>query len=247
MTTSPIIKLQELKVTCGACSLSHLCLPHGLEPEEVDLLDQMIEHKFKLERGDALFRIGNAHRAIYAVRSGSFKTFLVTPEGSEQVTGFYFPGELLGLDGFGDDQHQCQAVALETATVCALTLNDFERLCCDLASLRRQLLSLMGREIHQDHLILMALGQMKGEERLATFLLSLSERFRKRGFSPFEFNLPMPRHDLANYLGLAVETLSRMFSKMQEDGLIHANRRLIKIVDMSQLRAMAHLECRDDR
>ncbi len=247
MTTSPIIKLQDLRVSCSACSLTHLCLPHGLDADEIEILNQLIEHKFKLERGEALFRIGNAHRALYAVRSGSFKTFMVTPEGAEQVTGFYFPGELLGLDGFGDDQHHCQAIALETSTVCALTLQDFDRLCCNLTSLRHQLLSLMGREIHHDHQILMALGQMKGEERLATFLLNLSERFRKRGCSAHEFNLSMPRHDLANYLGLAVETLSRMFSKMQEDGIIHANRRLIRIVDMERLRAMAQLERRQER
>lgn len=210
------------------------------------MLENMVQHKPRLERGENLYRAGSRLKALYTVRSGSFKTVMLTRDGAEQVTGFHFPGELLGLDGFNDERHGCTAVALESATVCAITMDDFASLCGKIANLRRQLMHLVGREINQDHEILMALGQMKGEERLATFLLNLSRRLEERGFSPSEFNLTMTRHDLANYLGLAVETLSRMFSRMQEDHVLSANRRHIKILDEPRLKVLAHHCCRNN-
>jgi CRP/FNR family transcriptional regulator len=239
-SASITLKFEGSKISCGSCSLSQLCLPHGLEAQELDTLDGIIHHKPQIDRNSVLFHNGTPLKALYAVRSGSFKTYRSTSDGSEQITGFYFPGELLGLDGFGDNAHRCTAQALESSSVCSLPIQDFENLCCQIGGLRRQLMHLIGSEINQDHEILMTLGQMKGEERLAAFLSNLSLRLQKRGFSASEFNLSMPRHDLANYLGLAVETLSRMFSRMQDEGILSVNRRNIHILDHSRLRTLAH-------
>ncbi|HHJ20697.1 MAG TPA: fumarate/nitrate reduction transcriptional regulator Fnr [Gammaproteobacteria bacterium] len=242
---TPIHDFNQLKVSCGACSLTDICLPHGLNPEEQEILDTLIQHKPSLKRGESLFHAGDPLKCIYAVRSGSFKTFINTADGAEQITGFYLPGELIGLDGLGHDQHRCGSLALESSSVCAMNMDEFEEVCSQIGNLRRQLLRLIGKEINQDHESLLALGQLKGEERLATFLLSLGKRYQERGFSAAEFNLSMPRHDLANYLGLAVETLSRMFSKLQDDGVLSAKRRNIRILDEQRLRKLAHWQCRN--
>ena len=241
LNSAPVtLKFEGSKVSCGACSLSRLCLPHGLGVDELDTLNEIVHHKPQVERNTILFRSGASLKGLYAVRSGSFKTYRSTSDGAEQITGFYFPGELLGLDGFGDNIHRCTAQALESSSVCTLTMHDFENLCCKISGLRRQLMHLIGAEINQDHETLMTLGQLKGEERLAAFLNNLSLRLEQRGFSANEFNLSMPRHDLANYLGLAVETLSRMFSRMQDEGILTANRRNIHILDWNKLRILAH-------
>lgn len=237
-----VINIRELKVSCSACSLAQICLPHGLNQQEIAELDQLILHKPRIETGESLFRSGDPMHHLFAVRSGGFKTVLTSSEGAEQITGFYISGELMGLDGFGDDVHQCSAVALETSTVCAIDIDELEQLSARAKGLRRQLRHLIGAEINHDHRSLLSLGQLKGEERLAAFLLDISGRLKKRGFSPYEFNLPMPRHDLANYLGLAVETLSRMFSRMVEAGLIKTNRRQIKLINIETLCELAQCE-----
>ncbi len=242
MPIHPLHKLSEIKVSCQSCSLSDLCLPHGLKQQEMDRLEELIDHHDRFEKDSHLYRAGDKMHGLYAVRSGSFKTFISTHDGAEQITGFHLPGELLGLDGFADDHHNCNAVALETSTVCELGMEEFEDICCEIKSIRKQVLHLMGNEINNEHQLMMALGQMKGEERLATFMLSLSKRFSARGFSKTEFNLSMARHDVANYLGLAVETLSRMFSKLDHDGVLQVSRRNVQITDMAQLHKLAHQE-----
>lgn len=232
----------DLRVSCSSCSLSELCLPHGLDADELAQLDALIKHKPTIEKGQTLFRAGETLKAVHAIRSGSFKTVVLTNSGSEQITGFYLPGELVGLDGLGENMHKCTAIALESSTTCALEMTDLESLCCSMLGLRRQMFHLIGNEINHDHDILLALGQMKGEERLAAFLLSLSKRLEQRGFSPVDFNLSMPRHDIANYLGLAVETLSRIFSRLQDEKILKTNRRYIHILDPEALRRLAHAE-----
>ena len=238
-----IVKFSEIKVSCSSCSLSELCLPRGLNPDELDELDHAIEHKHQCDRDDYLYRAGEPLKAIYAIRSGSFKATALTSEGAEQVVGFYLPGELLGLDAFADQEHTCNVIALESSSVCELPFPEFELLCGRLSGLRRQLMHLVGREISTGHHSLLALGQMSAEERLATFLMSLSKRFAARGFSATEFNLSMPRHDLANYLGIAVETVSRLFTRLQDDGLISVNRRFVSILDVEKLSQLAHERC----
>lgn len=237
-----VINIRELKVSCSDCSLAEICLPHGLNQEEINELDGLILHKPRVEQGDVLFRSGDPMQHLYTVRSGAFKAVLSSNEGAEQITGFYLSGELMGLDGFGNDVHQCTVVALETSTVCAINIDELEKLCARAPGLRRQMRHLIGAEINHDHRNLLAMGQLKGEERLAAFLLNISQRLKKRGFSPYEFNLPMARHDLANYLGLAVETLSRMFSRMIDAGLIETSRRHVKLLNTKALCELAQYD-----
>ncbi len=239
---APLIEL-DLKVSCAKCSLSALCLPHGLTDDEMDHLERVVIHKPTVQAGEALYFAGDEYRGLCAVRSGSFKTVLTTPDGAEQITGFYLPGELLGLDGLGNDRYRCSAIALETSSVCEIRKEDFKAMCRQVPNLQTQILHLMGDKFSQDQERLLALGQLKGEERIATFLLSMGTRLKTRGFSSTRFNLTMARHDLANYLGLAVETLSRMLSHLQEDGVIAVNRRSIEILDEARIRELAHHEC----
>lgn len=244
---APPIELNKLQVSCSSCSLASLCLPYGLDNTELQTLENIIQHKPVLEKNDIQYHAGDKQQAIYAVRSGAFKTIMTTSDGAEQITGFYLPGELLGLDGLGNGIYQCTATALETSSLCELRIEKFDDIFQNIRGLRTQLLHLIGEEISSDHQKLLAMGQLKGEERIATFLLSLGNRFAKRGFSPRIFNLPMPRHDLANYLGLAVETLSRMLSHLQKEGVISVKQRNITITDMNAIRVLAHCERLDEK
>lgn len=235
------------EISCGACSLINLCLGKGLEQTDLDKLDQVIEKKTQYDNDEFLFHSGDAMSSVYAVRSGMVKTLITTEGGAEQITGFHLPGELVGLDGFGCDEHLCNAVALGTTTVCELKVDSFEWACENINGLRSQLLRMIGKELNYEQGMLMALGQMKADERLATTLLSLSGRYKQRGFSALEFNLSMPRHDLANYLGLAPETLSRIFSKMHEEGVLDVRGRDLRILDMPKMRKLAHCSKCNDR
>jgi CRP/FNR family transcriptional regulator len=178
------------------------------------------------------------------VKSGSIKTSLSTLDGEEQILGFYLPGDLIGFDAFANSKHSCDAQALEDTFVCELGMESFHELCGSIASMRNGMMRQVGMEIGREHQLLLTLGQMRTEERLATFLTGISERNQSRGFSGREFYLPMPRHDLANYLGMAVETLSRMFSRLQDDGIISVNHRLIAILAPERLKGLGHHQCR---
>lgn len=246
--STPIValNLHKQSISCEKCSLSSLCLPHGLDTGELEKLEEIIEHKPLLEKGDVQYHAGDKHIALYAVRTGAFKTVMTTSGGAEQITGFYLPGELLGLDGLGSDAYICSAIALESASLCELKMESMNDICKNLSGLRGQLMHLIGGEISHDHQKLLVMGQLKGEERIAAFLLGLGHRFGKRGFSQSDFNLPMARHDIANYLGLAVETLSRMLSSLQKRGVISVKQRNITILDMDAMRVLAHQECHPD-
>lgn len=244
MKTVPIQTAKKSAVACHNCSLSELCLPRGLNREELELLENAINKTVKIKKKDYLFRRDDQQYSIYAVKAGAVKTALSTPDGEEQILGFYLPGDLLGFDAFANNRHTCDAQALDDTLVCELNMDSFQELCGKLSSMRGQMMRQIGAEIEREHMLLLTLGQMRTEERLATFLSSLSERNKERGFSCTEFNLPMARHDLANYLGMAVETLSRMFSRLQDDGIIAVQHRLIKIEDMARLKQLAHHTCR---
>lgn len=233
-----IIDISRLKVTCQDCTLTELCLPRGLAPEEVEALDRIVKRRRPLRRGDYLFRAGDPFFSLYAVKAGSVKTFAPTDDGSEQILGFHLPGELVGLDAMQTDTHTCSAMALETTSVCELPFNGLEDLSRQVAGLQHQLFKLVGKEISNEHSMLLMLGNRSAEERLATFLLSLSSRLYERGFSAHEFNLSMSRHDIANYLGLAVETVSRLFTRFQDEGLLQVERRHITIRELDRLRTM---------
>jgi CRP/FNR family transcriptional regulator len=235
----PLTDLPAGKVACQDCSLYQLCLPVGIHKTDLAELDRIIKRRRPIQRGDHLFVTGDPFRSIYAVRSGSLKTYNLTEDGREQVSGFFLPGEIVGLDAIGPGLHTCAARALETTSVCEIPFEELESLGERLPSLPKQLLRIMSREMHDDQLLLMLLGKRSADERLAAFLLSLSQRFGLRGYSSVEFNLSMSRNDIGNYLGLAVETVSRLFSRLQEDGILAVRSRNVRLLDIPRLRALA--------
>ncbi|MBD3671555.1 MAG: fumarate/nitrate reduction transcriptional regulator Fnr [Gammaproteobacteria bacterium] len=234
-----VVELSKIKVACKDCSLFQLCLPMGLESDDLEKLDVIIKRRRPVKRGEDLFRVGDGFRSIYAVRSGSIKTFSPTQDGQEQVTGFHLTGELLGLDAISNNYHPCTATALETTSVCEIPFERLEELGHQIPSLQRQLFRVMSREIFTEENHTLLLGKRNAEERLAAFLLSVSNRFKSRGFSPNEYNLSMSRNDIGNYLGLAVETVSRMFTRFQESGLLTVERKHVVIHDLDRLHDMA--------
>lgn len=235
-----VVKLDQFKVACKDCNLFQLCLPVGIDARELEELDNIIKRRRPLKRGDHLFHVGTPFQSIYAVRSGSIKTYAPTEDGHEQVTGFHLPGELLGLDAINLEHHPCAAKALETTSLCEIPFDRLEELSTRLPSLQHQLLKIMSKEILHDQSLLMLLGKKSAEERLAALLLSLSERYLQRGFSPTDFYLSMSRNDIGNYLGLAVETVSRLFSRFQDEGLLNVQRKHVCITDLPQLRIIAN-------
>ncbi|MFQ5756301.1 MAG: fumarate/nitrate reduction transcriptional regulator Fnr [Acidiferrobacterales bacterium] len=250
MPTNKLIDFPKLKVDCPHCSLAQLCLPAGLDRADMERLDQMIDRRRLLRRGEQLFRAGDRLRSLYAVHSGVLKTSVLTDEGDEQVTGFHLPGELVGLGALGTERHGCTAAALDTASVCELPLDRLEKLAIDLPSLNQQLHRLMGQEITREEELVLLLGKKSAPERLAAFLLGLSERLAKRGLSSREFNLSMSRKDIANYLGLTLETVSRTFTHLQARELIIVTGKYVQITDYKGLRSRSHARggetaCRD--
>ncbi|MGB0721554.1 MAG: fumarate/nitrate reduction transcriptional regulator Fnr [Gammaproteobacteria bacterium] len=239
-----MVDIKALKVGCGSCSLTELCLPRGLRPDEVEKLDDIVKRRRPLQRGDYLYQAGESFASLFAVRSGSLKTVASASDGSEQILGFHMAGELVGLDAVRDEQHTCSAVALETTSVCEVPYGNLEELSRHVPSLHRQLFRLAGREIGNEYEMLLMLGNRSAEERLATFLWTLGTRLHERGFAQYEFNLTMSRHDIANYLGLAVETVSRLFTQMDREGILAVQRRHITILKPDVLRDMVHL-CAD--
>jgi CRP/FNR family transcriptional regulator, anaerobic regulatory protein len=238
MSTINRIDVDHLKVRCKECNLRELCFPHGMNDEELDNMDAVVEQPRSLHKNDFLYRDGDKTMAIYAVRSGCIKTMTESANGDEQIVGFHLAGELLGLDGFADGAYSCNAVALETSSVCELPLDQLETLCHKLPGLQKQMRRIMGKEVSKDHKLLLLLGKMTADERLASFLLSLSTRMEERHWNANEFNLMMPRQDIANYLGMAVETVSRLFASFQNENIIEVDRRHITILDMDRLKAM---------
>ncbi|MFA7386196.1 MAG: fumarate/nitrate reduction transcriptional regulator Fnr [Thiohalobacteraceae bacterium] len=239
---SRVISLSSIQVACETCSLHQLCLPLELNHSDIEELERIIRRRRPLQRGENLFQAGDPFTAIYAVRSGSLKTFTNTDDGQEQVTGFHLPSELVGLDAITTERHNCTARALETTSVCDIPFNRLQELGARIPGLQRQLLRIMSREILEDQDLMIWLGKKSAEERLASLLLRISKRFTERNFSAREFNLSMSRTDIANYLGLAVETVSRLFSRFQAEGLLSVDRKHVVIEDMDALQQMAHNE-----
>ncbi len=241
MQASPSpIRLEPFKVACSSCNLRELCLPVGMSTEQMQRLDEIVSARRSLARGDALFRSGSPFTALYAVRTGFFKTNVTSEDGRDQVTGFQMAGELLGLDGIGTERHTCDAIALEDSQVCVIPFNLLEDLSRELSDLQRHFHKIMSREIVRDHGVMLLLGSMRAEERLAAFLLNLTQRLRKRGFSASSLVLRMTREEIGSYLGLKLETVSRAFSKFQEDGLLEVKQRQIRVLDVAALQALVN-------
>lgn len=238
MSTLKRIDIDHLKVSCKQCNLRELCFPHGMNDDELVNLDAVVDRPKPLHKNDYLYHDGDKAVAMYAVRSGCIKTMTESANGDEQIVGFHMPGELFGFDGFGEGEHTCNAVALESSSVCELPLDKLESLCHEVPGLQRQMRRIMGKEVTADHKLLLLLGKMTAEERLASFLLSMSKRMQERHWSASEFNLTMPRQDIANYLGVAVETVSRLFAAFQNEKIIEVESRHITILDMDRLKTM---------
>lgn len=245
VTSNTVVSLANIKVACQNCSLASLCLPMGLKPADVEKLEAIVKRTRPLRRGDHLFEADAPFRSLYAVKTGSVKTYTLAPDGSEQVLGFHLPGELIGLDAIQGERHRCSARVLETSSVCELPFHRLEDLASHIPSLQHQLFRLLSKEIGQDSDMVALLSRSPAEERLASFLLSLSERFRRRGFSAKEFNLSMSRQEIGSYLGLALETVSRLFTRFQEEGILRVERKHIEILDMERLKAVVshHANC----
>jgi CRP/FNR family transcriptional regulator len=239
--TSPLnqdVSLALIKTACSSCNLRELCLPFGLNLEELERLDDLVSTRRRIKRGDHLYRAGEAFDSIYAIRSGFFKTDVLLEDGRDQVTGFQMAGELLGLDGISTEHHTCNAIALEDSEICSIPFNRLESLSREIHTLQHHFHKVMSREIVRDHGVMMLLGTMRAEERLAAFLLNLSQRFTARGFSHAEFYLRMTREEIGSYLGLKLETVSRAFSRFQEEGYIAVQQKHIRILDVNGLKAL---------
>lgn len=238
VTTTNVVNVDSYQLSCHNCGFAELCLPKSLSPAQIRSVESIINARPPLQRGERLFTAGDPFQSVYAVKSGSVKIYMLAEDGEEQVLGFYMPGELLGLDGLSEKLHNCTAEALETTSICEVPYSTLEKMYREVPALQREMCSLMSKEISEDHLMLLLLAKRSAEERLASFLLRLSRRFKSRGFSPTEFNLSMSRHDIGNYLGLATETISRIFSRFHDEGLISVHRRQVHIHNLHKLENM---------
>lgn len=230
-------------IRCSTCMLSEVCLPLGMPRDEVTQLDELVQERIRIPKGKALFQLGDKAEAVYGLRFGSLKTQLEDASGHMQITGFLLPGEIVGLDGLLDNMHVCQAIALEDSEVCVIPLNDLDTLGQQLPALQPQFRRLMSKEINRSHRLAMALGALRSEQRLAAFLVNLSQRLAILGYSPVEFILRMSREEIGNYLGLTLETVSRLFSRFAREGLIRVQQREVHILDMRTLQELSGNDC----
>lgn len=242
--TAVPVTLKSFRAACSQCNLRELCLPFGLTDEEIDRIDTLVGARRKIKRGHHLYRVGDTFESIFAVKTGFFKTDVLLEDGRDQVTGFQMAGEILGMDGISNEAHTCNAVALEDSEVCSIPYARLEELSSEIRTLQHHFHKVMSREIVRDHGVMMLLGTMRAEERLAAFLLNLSQRFNARGYSSSEFHLRMTREEIGSFLGLKLETVSRAFSHFQEAGLISVQQKHIRILDVPGLRKlMQRQEC----
>jgi CRP/FNR family transcriptional regulator len=225
----------SIKVACSNCNLRELCMPLGLSEIEMERVDEVVATRRKVLRGENLFRHGDKFHALFAIRTGFFKTRICAEDGRDQVTGFQMAGEIIGLDGIVSDHHTCDAVALEDAEVCVMPFDRIEELSREITSLQRHVHKIMSREIVRENGVMLLLGSMRAEERLAAFLLNLVQRLHARGFSQTELVLRMTREEIGSYLGLKLETVSRTFSKFVDDGLVEVKQRHVRILNSEGL------------
>lgn len=233
-------KLRSLhQVHCSTCSLSSLCLPVSLNMTEMERLDDIIDKSRPIKKGEHLFHQGEAFTTVYAVRAGTIKSYTLTNEGEEQITGFYFPGELVGMSGVDGVTYPVSAKVLETTTVCEIPYERLDDLAGQMPELRRQMLRTMSKELRDDQQMMLLLSKKNAEQRIATFLVKLSSRFRARGYSATHFRLSMSRNEIGNYLGLAVETVSRIFTRFQAMSLIRVDGKEIEVNNLAELYDLA--------
>lgn len=226
---------------CSTCVLGQFCIPVGLSNEDLVKVDALVKERIYLKKGDVLYRHGNPMSSVYSIRFGTLKTEHSLSDGRSQIIGFHLPGEILGLDAIGDGNHQSDAIALEDSEACIIRFTEFESLARQIPTLQNQFHRILSRELTQDQRHLLSLGSLRAEERLAGFLLNLSERLAARGYTNHEFDLRMSREEIGSYLGIQIETVSRMLSRFAEAGLIQVKQRHVKLIDIEGLYELAGL------
>jgi CRP/FNR family transcriptional regulator len=229
-----------IQASCSTCNLKGLCLPISMDIDDIDRLDRIVQRTRPVQAGDCLYRSGDPFRSIYAVRSGSIKTYMVDEEGVVQITGFFLPGEVLGFDGVATHSHRCNVEAMETSSVCEIPFERLEELSLQIPTLQHHLFQLMSMQIENDHQMMLTLGKKNAEGRIATLLLSLSQRYARRNLSSSAMRLPMSRMDMGNFLGLTIETVSRTLSRLQKDEVISVDGREIVIRNRDRLDELCH-------
>jgi CRP/FNR family transcriptional regulator len=227
------------RVACGTCRMHQLCLPTGLTPDEMERLDRIIGRRRTVLRGDALFRLAAPFHSLYAVRLGYFKTYQADVQGAVQITGFQMAGDLLGMDAIGAGRHQCDAVALEDSEVCEIPYASLQRLLIDMPALLRHFHRMMSGELMREQSVMQLLGNMQAPQRFAAFLVNLAARYEARGMASQQFRLRMSRAEIGNYLGLTIESISRLLPRFTREGLLRIDNRDIEILDPARLKAIA--------
>jgi CRP/FNR family transcriptional regulator len=243
MQPATVISIRDLRTRCSRCSIRELCLPVGLDLDALKQLDNVITTRTRLKKGETLYRTGDAFTALYAIRFGSCKITVLTSEGREQISGYHMPGDLLGLDGIAQGRHECHAVGLEDTEVCVMPFDRLEELARTVAPLQHNLHQFLSREIGREQNLMLVLGGMRAAERLAAFLLNLAERYQRRGYSSTEFTLRMTREEIGSYLGLKLETISRLSSRFQQQGLLQVRGRVVRRLDLPALRNLTGQHC----
>lgn len=229
-SSANILDLNQLRRSCGSCALHELCLPAGIDREDLARLDATVRDKRTLDQSSMLYRDGDSFQALYVVRSGSLKTFVLNEAGEVQILGFHLPGEIVGFDALATDRHVSHAEALEPSSICELPYARLQQITIEVPALHRQLMRVISREMVEEHRHTVMMGRQQAQEQLAIFLKNLTDRYRRLQRDGSTLTLPMSRYDIANYLGLVVETVSRLFSRMKEMGVLEVDRKSVRIL-----------------
>ena len=238
VSKAPLREVTSVAAPCVACNMRERCVTSGLRPEDSRALELPIGRRMRLRKGGSIFRAGDRFTSLFAIRAGSCKTVLTGQDGIDQVAGYHMAGDIIGTDGIGDERHDCEAIALEDVEICRLPFEQLEKLAQQNQKLLHTLHRLLAAEITRERRTTLILGSMRADQRLATFLLDLGERYRERGYSPVEFVLRMTRDEIGSYLGLKLETVSRLLSRFHADRLIDVNGRVVKLLDPMSLRVL---------
>ncbi len=239
LAANPPLTIHTLRNSCSSCSMHQLCLPMGLGESDMQRLDQIIGRRRKVPKDSLLYRMGDPFTNLYAIRLGHFKTYQVSPSGKQQITGFQMAGELLGMDAISTDRHHCDAMALEDSEVCEIPFSRLEELFGTIPTLLHHFHRMMSREITREQNVMLLLGNMRAEQRFAAFLVNLASRYAARGYSSTTFQLRMSREEIGNYLGLTIESISRLLSRLKKQGLLRVANREIELLEPERLRLIA--------
>lgn len=228
---------ENVQIACSNCNIYELCMPVKFNLEKRDKLDSVVSQRKKIKQGESLFTSKTKFSALYAIKLGFFKTTINSHQGHEQVTGFQMSGEIIGLDGIADNQHTCNAIALEDSEVCIMPFSNLQTLAHEIPSLQSHLNKIMSREIVRESGMIVLLSTMSAKEKLSNFLSNLIQRLSLRGQSSHELILRMSREEIASYLGLSKETVTRVLSKYSDQNILEVNNRFIKILNSEAIKS----------